>query len=231
MNLFFSEGNLYTELTYETENVAFFAAADSKPDFRNWNKVPFSKLGQNKYLAKIDVFSPKPILVFATILTNDGLMLSTPVMTKTPQRVAEIKKSRLLYNSDMGVDVFMRENSGFFENSSVEIKEGPLGLTGIFGNHITTYKPGESRFSAETESLLQIILHSDTSQAVEFKIVLKDSAADEFSCTKRILGGEWTTITLSKNDFKCIKGCPSFEKAVCLSIIGDKITVNSILWV
>lgn len=240
LTVFGSGGVLYAEVETTAETVEIYYAEDCTAACRHFKRIIPPKSGENKYLAKLDVFDiNRPVLVFANITTSD-FTFSTPVINRLPSKLGASKGegafSRLIFVCEDQDDVddnqntgFLRPNGSFLERKKLSVVTGPLGLKGICGNELITFKPGDARFKVLPESLLQMTVSVAEAQDIEICII--DRTGNEYNCTKKIAAGQWITLSLSGAEFKSVKGAADFSKATGIKIKGQKIILNSILWV
>lgn len=206
--------------------------------FRNWRKINPLSVGPGEYFAKIPVYdAARPVYVFADVIYEDGYAFSTPQYMCTPALLGvkgqNVTKSRLLYDSDGGTDDFVSPQGG---GEAVAMLKGAYDIEGVcsLSGELATYKFGDTGFRAEPDSVLQLIAYSDTEQEIEFTVRTYERGGKvPYVCKKKLeKGNNWTKFTLSADEFKSREGAlESFEKAIYFSIRGERLLVNTMLWV
>ncbi len=237
-----SERQLYYEIKADPRLAIkkadlFVAYSVEKGELRNWHKYKTLSVGDGEFIVKVPVYdATRPVYAFATVYYEDGFTFSTQLFTKTPAlmgvQAQPLVKSRLLYDSDSGIDDFVSPSGG----DDIVMKSGAYGIDGVcsLSGEIATYKVGDIRFKAEEDSVLQLILYSDEPKEAEFVVCTLEKGADtEYVCRRKTdSGGNWTKLTLNAEDFKSGEGTlTSFAKAVYLCIRCDGLLVNTLLWV
>lgn len=235
-----SGSKLYYEIKCMSapEKIDFYVSmGNSSGAMRNWSKVKLMRL-EDSYLASVKVYDADvPINVFVNIFAG-GYKISSAVATRIPSQIKvaseESKPSRLIYDSDMGVDDWAMEN-----NVSPVMQNGPYGIAGVMADkRLYSYKLADLRFRGPEEGLLQIMFYTKVRQTVKFAICDKDFKKYSFFVEADFRQG-WITKSLSKEDFKA--GDADF-KGVSLQSWGDAVTfeiepslgpvyISSLLWV
>lgn len=215
----------------------FVAYAVERGELRNWHKIKTLSTGAGEFIAKVPVYdATQTVYAFATVFYEDGFSFSTQLFAKTPAllgvQAQPLVKSRLLYDSDSGIDDFVSPNGG----DDIVMKNGAFGIDGVcsLSGELATYKVGDMRFKAEEDSVLQLIVYAEESKEAEFAVcTLEKGAETEYVCRRKTdSGGNWTKLMLSAEDFKSREGTlTSFAKAVYLCIRCDGLLVNTLLWV
>jgi hypothetical protein len=234
LSVYGSGGGLYAEVCGKADETKLFVAEENPPALRNWREQELQSKSDEKLFAKLNVFDEgRGILVFF-LAKSEGFTYCSQVIFKIPSKAGAVgsgeRQSRLLYQSGMTQDIFIVENSSFFEDKQSQEREGPFGLRGRSGDCLVTFVAGDAKFRGKKESLLQIMLSVQQSQEIEVSVTTSGSST-EYRCTKKIVSGNWNKLTLSSEDFKSAQGSPSFDKADKIKIKGKGLVVNSLIWV
>ncbi len=234
-----SENNLYFHINIpatevqkvkKTELMAAFCI--KAPDHRNWTNIKTISLGEGQYIAKVDVLEENaPAYAFVNVTDDRGVVSSSKLMSVIPASLGipsttKVRR-RLMYDGSLGTDVWASPTG-----KTVKTALGPYDIEGVMseGNEITTFKPGDLLYRADTDSLLQITL-SGKPQSIEIKVADDENS---YFCTVDIPNsGEWHKFTLSHNDFKGDAGAlDSWANVVMLQLNGEhEFMISSVLWV
>jgi len=237
LSVFGSGGAVYAEVNTKTDKVEIYCAEDGPAFCRHFKNLAVERAGENKYLARPDIFDPtRPLLFFANLIYGK-FTFSTAVVVRQPVKLGVAGggvKSRLLFQSEgesgeSENSGFLLPDGGFFEERRLLSVTGPLGLSGICGDELITFKPGDSKFRAIEGSLLQLTVSANVAQEIE--ICMIDKTGGERFCVKRIPAGQWVTFSLCAEDFKSLFGAADFSQIVGIKIKGKRIILNSMLWV
>ncbi len=238
-----SERQLYYTVKADTrENIVktdlFIAYSMKAGAFRNWRQISTLTAANGEYIAKVPVYdASKPIYAFASVTYVDGNTFSTPLHTCTPALLGikeqKIIKSRLLYDSDSGTDDFVSPQGG---DEAVVMQGGAYDIEGVcsLSGELATYKFSDIQFKAEQDSVLQLIVYSDVEQELKFSVRTEEDEGNvEYVCVKKLeKDNNWTKFTLSADEFKSSEGAlDSFKGAIYFSVRGDRLLVNTMLWV
>ncbi len=238
-----SDRQLYYTVKADTrENIVkvdlFVAYSMKVGAFRNWRHIPTLTAAVGEYIAKVPVYdASRPVYAFASVTYVDGNTFSTPLLTCTPALLGikehNIVKSRLLYDSDSGTDDFVSPQGG---DEAVVMRGGAYGIEGVcsLSGELATYKFSDIQFKAEPDSVLQLIVYSDVEQELSFSVRTEEDDGDvEYVCVKKLeKDNNWTKFTLSADEFKSCEGALySFADAIYFSVRGEKLLVNTMLWV
>lgn len=217
-----------------------YSYSDMGGEYRNFSSLPLHRVNEYEYSASADVYMAKrEAAAFVNVKYSDGLILSSPVITKTPYlmgiKEVDVIKTRLIYDTDMGIDDWMINGKGY--GGELEVVLGGNEIPGITSsvNSLTTLKIGDVHTCGERDSLLQLLVYSYSGQKLTFKVVCyDDDSYDEYVFIGDEIGcDEWTKITLSADDFRSESGVmDGFDKAISFTVESEgKLLVNSLLWI
>lgn len=235
-----SDGNLYFNITIDDEEggertykpALYVSFCDTTPPYRNWMNMPTISLGDNKYMAQINVCqNDRPIYAFANVTGENGAVLSSAVLTVKPKSLGVRAKSgiahRKIYDGSMGTDCWTAQNGG-----TVRLVQGPYGIDGVTSDtrSLVTFKPGDPLFKVPTDTLLQIML-AGKPQTVAVRV---NDGENEYTSLVDITNSEdWHKFSLAHNNFKSDFGtlC-NWSRILTLEFSSDEdFTVGSVLWV
>lgn len=237
-----SDKQLYCEIKADVNmtlaKVELFAAYCVEVSaYRNWRKIKPQLAGEGDYLAKVDVYdASRPVYLFANVTYENGFTFSTPMLCKVPAAMgvegANLIKSRLVYDSENGTDDWVTPRGG---EQDVIMAQGVFGIEGVCTDTgaLATYKIGDVQYSAETDSILQMLISSQCAQEVEFAVRLPDDDS-EYVCRRKMeKENNWSKVTLNAEDFKSAEGAlASFQDAVYFCVRSpQRVLINSVLWV
>ncbi len=237
-----SENNLYFNISVKKpdgvsderwfKTVELYAAfCVENPTHRNWTNIPIISLGNDAYLAHVDVLQDtKPVYAFVNMTDAYGNIFSSPVLAVVPRTLGIPSQStvqrRMIYDGSLGTDVWTSPNGG-----TVSMKRGPYDIAGVTSdnNILVSFKPGDMLYTAETDSILQIII-SGKPQNVTVEV---SDGEKKYTTTVEITDStEWHKFTLSPNDFKGEGTLTDLSKIMILKIIGGgELAISSVLWV
>lgn len=219
----------------------YYFYGTEKGEYRNWSRLNLERVSENEYIAKADVYLLKAeTSAYVTVKYNNGLLLSSGLETKTPYLMGvaakEIVKSRLVYDTEMGVDDWLiTENTD--KAGEISLKESPVGISGVTSsvNSITTLKIGDVHTCGERDSLLQMLIYSQRMQTLRIRVTCHTESGYKtyFAAKKTDSFGEWSKITLSVDDFKSPDGpMDGWDNAVSFTVDSeDTLLINSLLWI
>lgn len=219
----------------------YYFYGTEKGEYRNWSRLNLERVSENEYIAKADVYLLKAeTSAYVTVKYKNGLLLSGGIETKTPYLMGvaakEIVKSRLVYDTEMGVDDWLiTENIN--TSGEISLKEGSLGVTGVTSsvNSLTTLKIGDVHTCGERDSLLQMLIYSARMQTLMIKVTCHTESGYKtyFASKKTDSFDEWSKITLSVDDFKSPDGpMDGWDNAVSFTVRSeDTLLINSLLWI
>lgn len=237
-----SEGSLYLNITVGADG-----NDQAKPDYkftlyvafciddarhRNWMNIPAISLGNDVYIAKINVCqAEKPIYAFVNVTCADGRIFSSAVANILPKSLGIKSKPgvshRKIYDSSMGLDGWIARN-GY----GVYLKKGPYDIEGITSDNssLITFKLGDPLFKVPADTLLQIMV---CGKPQTLTVTVRD-ADNDYSCQVEIKNTEdWFKFSLSHHNFKGQNGPLSdWSRILMLEFSSDEnFTVGSVLWV
>ncbi|HEY8419762.1 MAG TPA: hypothetical protein VIL03_04945 [Clostridia bacterium] len=215
------------------------------PSVRNWTKLNCIEKSEGIYEATAQVLDANEYcFIFANAVYQD-FIISSNMHACIPSQIniakANIKASRLVYDSSMGLDCWtaVGANELFHQCPELFMEKGALDMLGVRANigNLATYKIGDPRFKGYEEDQLQIGYYSPVNQKITIAIrnYFNDGRVFDYYYTFEAEGADiWDKITLTASEFKNEDGAmlKSFENAVLLYIKSeDKLLVNNILWV
>ncbi|HEY8443927.1 MAG TPA: hypothetical protein VIL24_03935 [Clostridia bacterium] len=215
------------------------------PSVRNWFRLNCEDKGGGIYSAAAEILDVNEYcFAFANVFYDDYIISSTLhacIPSELKITSANIKASRLVYDSSMGLDCFTVTNVNelFHHGPELAVQKGALDMTGVRAlmGDLATFKIGDPRFKGYEEDQLQIGYYSPIDQNIT--IALRNYQSDrcefDYFYTFKVEGAEiWDKITLSASEFKNEDGAmlKSFENAVLLYIKSEgELLINNILWV
>ncbi len=238
-----SENKLYGALEMSDPAVSArlvisYGAAQGKT--RHWVYLPMQQTGKNEYIASVKPFTGQAIFAYAEVVCAAGMRLSTRVAVKNPPFTGmpehAPERRRLIYNAEAGTGGFttISGNVTFHRLLNVEMKTGPLGLSGISNNvgYLATYKIGsELHRGGDGESLLIDIA---AGKSTELEIIIRDREGEEYIYRKHITAGRWQKVAAEAKMFKTAGNRPlaAFDRAALLYFKPSQghILVSSMLW-
>lgn len=232
-----SDGNLYLNITtndseneHKLELFASFCMTD--PPYRNWMKLPIISLGENKFMAQVNVCDiTMPIFAFANLINDEGDVQSSPLLKVLPKSLNVKSRSgvahRKIYDGSMGADCWTSREGG-----KILPVSGPFGIEGVESstNSLVTFKPGDPLFKVPVDTLLQVMIAGEP-QTLTVSVRDKDNI---YSCTVQITGTEdWTKFSLSHSNFKGEFGMLNdWSQISSLEFSSDtKFIIGSVIWV
>lgn len=235
-----SEGKLYYEVKYNgtPDTIDFYVSmGNTHGALRNWSNVKLMRL-EDSYLASVNVYDANSLCNAFVTVTEGGYKISSAVSARIPAKlnvVSEtIKPSRLVYDSDMGVDDWAEAG-----NEKPTMKNGPYDIPGVCAvNKLSTFKIADVRYRGPEGCLLQIMFCSRVKQTVKFKIT--DAKANTFVCSAEAdLRKGWITKSMAVGDFKTEDTgkesipLPSWVDAVTFEVepSDGPCLISSLLWV
>lgn len=235
-----SGGKLYYEVKYEgiPDKIDFYVSmGNSHGAMRNWSSVKLMRL-EESYLASVKPFDVNASISAFVTVKEKGYKISSAVATRIPAKMGivseEAKPSRLIYDSDMGIDDWAME-----DNVQPQMQDGPYGISGVVAeNKLYTFKLADSRFRGPEEGLLQIMFCTKVKQRIKLSVVDANLRAYSLYIDADYRQG-WITKSLSKEDFKTddvdFEGVslPSWRDAVTFEIAPPNgiVLISSLLWV
>lgn len=230
-----SGGKLYYEVKYNgnPDAIDFYTSVgNSHGALRNWSKVGLMRL-EDSYLTSVKVFDVNaPINAFVTI-HEFGYKISSVVISRVPSSMKivpdKVKRNRLIYDSDMGVDDWAAA-----DNDTPIMKEGPFGISGVCSPKVLiTFKLADVRYKGADGNLLQIMFCSCVKQKIDFAIT--DSRRRTFLCSfEGDLQQGWITANFKAEDFKSdSETLMTWNDIVTFEVrpSAGLVLVSSLLWV
>lgn len=251
-----SDNKLFFQVSYdasaEIESCELFVSQGMiRSAYRNWSGVPLTAMGST-LLGKVAVFDvSKPVYAFVNVKYRGYISLSSPVLRINPSALGivadEFTPSRLVYDSDMGLDDWLVLNDrAADETVKLEMLKGPYEIEGVSSKtySLATFKLGDPRYIGFEGRTLQIRLYSEVHQQLEFIIKQKasvETGADfnTYSCFRTVGPfDDWATLNFNAADFKSLQGTLDGWSEIALLEIaargGDaglgKVLVNTIIW-
>lgn len=230
-----SAGKLYYEVKYDgnPDEIDFYTSIGNEHgSLRNWSNAKLMKL-EDSYLTSLTVYDAKaPINTFVTVKEH-GYKISSAKVSRVPAKMGvaaeSIKHSRLIYDSDMGVDDWTQ-----LDSQKPTMQEGPFGINGVKAiEALITFKLADARYRGKEGALLQIMFSSSVKQTVKFSIT--DSKKRKFTSTVDAdIRQGWITKNFAVEDFKMQNESLSWKDVVTFEISpekGNSVLISSMLWV
>lgn len=250
ISTYLSEDKLYARLktdnTYKIKSVEFYYAYDTVDSaIRNWHRLPALELGENEFIAKLEVLKPDQfIFVFGTVNYENNISVSSKLIAKslkeTKVALSLPATSRLIYDSKNAFDCWAVTGlkTLFNDKKILSIKKGPLKIDGITShtNRLSTFKLSDPKFYGYDNDLLQLSVFSEFPQTVRISITERIDARwrGTYSAVLKLSGGEqWTKINIPPQDFKSPDGiaAESWEDMAFLVVESEsELLVSSVLW-
>ena len=200
--------------------------------FRNWMDIPSIGLGDGKFMAQINVCNDdKPLFAFANLISEDGEIQSTPLITVLPKTLNIHARGgvahRKIYDGSMGKDCWTSRIGG-----KISLIQGPYGIDGVTcdKNSMLTFKPGDPLFKVPADTILQIMA-SGKPQTLTIKV---SDNINVYSCLAEITNSDdWHKFSLSHGNFKSVGGAlPDWSQIVALEFESDEqFIIGSVLWI
>ncbi len=237
-----SEGKLYYSVKADRlcETELFVSQNMQRGELRNWRKAELVSVGENEYIAHVDVYNIKEkIYAFANVRLPEGISVSSPIYEKLPASLgilpAGTEATRLLYDGDVGTDDWTDPAAGEQE-TPIFVAEGPFGISGVCGSSLATFKLGDPAFRGKDGYLLQMMIYSAKAQSVTLTVTATNGEGDyaEYSFTAELSPEDvWRKLTLESEMFKSPYGvCENWADVVCLRINGESpVIISGMLWV
>lgn len=238
-----SEGKLYFNVKVHQPCLPDLFVSQNMPraELRNWRKAEPVSVGENEYIARVDVYNIKEkVYAFVNTALPDGMSVSSPIYEKLPASLgveqSGAEATRLIYEGDEGVDDWTDHASGVQE-TPLSSAEGPFGISGVCGSSLATFKLGDPAFRGKDGYLLQMMIYSAKAQTVTLTVTADDGEKgdySEYSCSVDLLPEDgWRKLTLGSEEFKSPFGvCENWADVVCLRINGDfPVIISGMLWV
>lgn len=246
-----SDGRLYLSInvTGEAQSAEVFTAYDEAvPELRNWERAgdPLM-ISATEYLLDLDIpEGVKKIFAFVTVKYKSGMMLSTEIVSVSPDALgvteySAIKQNRqrLIYSSSAAGGAFYVENDHFSKDENrLSVTEGPFGIKGIGSSkgHLVSYRLGDANFMGEDGYILQ----ADAYAKAEKEIVItmytyEQESFKAFAAVRKLPeSGRWQRINFTVSEFKSAEriSLKSWKLVKKFEISdAEGVIFNNILWV
>lgn len=238
-----SQNNLYLNISlkrneeeeedenkYDVKLFVSFCIEDAR--FRNWMKLPALSLGENMYMAHINVCNEsKPIHAFVRVTDKNGDIQSSKLLTVLPKsigiRATPGVEHRKIYDGSMGEDGWTSRDGG-----KIKLVPGPFDIIGVSSetNSLIIFKLGDPLFKVPTDTLLQIMA-SGKPQNLLIKVA--DTTTTYAAQVYLPTSDNWHKFSLSHLNFKGPNGPLSdWSQILMLEFASDEqFIVGSVLWV
>lgn len=250
LKMFGKDGKLIIEVKADNsipiKEVRLYQAIETPdPSVRNWIRLNCVDQGNGIYTAQAEVLdTAEYCFAFANVL-YDAYILSSNMHACIPSELnvneANVKASRLVYDSSLGVDCFTVINTGelFHHNQELAMEKGALEMPGVRAmiGDLATYKIGDPRYKGYEDDQLQIGYYSPVNQKITIALrnYIDYRCEYDYFYTFEAEGAEiWNKITLSASEFKNEDGAmlKSFENVALIYIKSEgPLLINNILWV
>jgi len=240
-----SNNKLYCELKIDDyknmKQVTIFSShIQEKSAYRNWRNLEFENPEKDEYLAFVPIInSEKPVYIFASVIYNSGISLSSPVAAVVPKflniTVEPPPVSRRIYDTDFGQCDWLDLDASP-DSSTLVMKEGAFGLEGITSttNKLTTFRLADPQFIGPANANLQCLVYSKLGQKLFFTITTNSNLEKYYFDYDIVASKGWTKINISNAYFKSNNGnnLESWSDILTFSInSSEEFLLNSLLWV
>ena len=223
----------------------FFAHEAVKNSVRYWNKLQLSNVADGIYRAEVDVYdNAKSCYAYSNVRYRGGLVLSSNLIEVDGNYLKDVKegkKTKTIYSSNMGANVFQiyspfkTQEGHVYEEKKLEMQTGPLDIRGLSGHDFATFALNDAKFIKGEYSVLTFDVYSKTQQELTIGLVVNYGENQRvYSTTEKLVGGEiWQKVCLSLEDFKCerAKGIDSWDKCEVLCLHADEsISINNVVF-
>lgn len=235
-----SEGNLYFNININSaENYdgkmrleLYVSFCIDDPTFRNWMCIPTISLGENKFMAHINVCQENKVIhTFSNIVFPDNTVQSSELLTVMPKSMGIKSKMgvnhRKIYDGSMGCDGWSARDGG-----AVRLVMGPYDIEGVTSttNSLITFKPGDPLFQVSADTLLQIMV-SGKPQTIS---IVARNKTESYTCRIELKNeNDWCTFSFSHMNFKSATGTlTDWSEVLLLEFCSDEqFILGSVLWV
>ncbi|MDE6200651.1 MAG: hypothetical protein K2M47_02055 [Clostridiales bacterium] len=200
--------------------------------YRNWMNIPIIGLGNDNYMAKINVCQDdKPIYAFANVIYDNKTIRSSNLLGVIPKTIGVRAKPgvshRKIYDGSMGEDCWTTR-----DGSAVMPVKGLYDIDGVTSKmgSLLTFKLGDPLFSVPPDTLLQLMLCGEP-QTITVSVSNK---TNKYECTVNITDdSDWHKFSLSHMNFKGAAGMLSdWSQILVLEFTSDKqFILGSVIWV
>lgn len=214
LDLKVSDGVIYAELITDEscENAEIYiSVGEINPELRCWKQVKTLKVRDGNYLAKIQVsHTEKRLFVFGKSVQGE-YTLSTRELSVVPRdegaRAVPPLPTRIIYDSSFGRgNLVPIAEHVFVGDQSIEVKQGPLGISGIFSKAkgISVYSDGDSSLAGLAWTEIQFDAYCE--KPAEFKIAVyleEEGKLTAYSARVFLAGSSgWQRISVDESEFK-----------------------------
>ncbi|NLC17236.1 MAG: hypothetical protein GX756_05085 [Clostridiales bacterium] len=243
------DNKLYIEINADTaapiKEIRLYQATETPdPSIRNWTRLDCAQV-QDKFLAAAQILDVSEYYFAFANIFYDKYIISSNLHACIPSQLgitdANIKASRLVYDSSLGLDCFtvINTNELFHQSPELVMEKGALDMEGIRAlmGDLATFKIGDPRYKGYEDDQLQIGYYSPIDQKVIIGLrnYINDKYEYDYFYTLNAEGAEiWNKVTLGASEFKTEDGVmlKSFENAVLLYFKSEgRFLINNILWV
>lgn len=239
-----SQNNLYFNISLKSKNgkpidqekrfdvKLFVSFCIEEARFRNWMNVPLLSLGENVYMANINVCNDnKHIHAFVRITDETGDMQSSELFAVLPKSLGISAKQgvehRKIYDGSMGVDGWTARDGG-----KVMAVTGPFDIAGVSSetNSLLIFKLGDPLFKVAADSSLQVMVSGNPQNLI---IKVADKSATYTAQVYLPSSDSWHKFSLSHMNFKGPSGpLGDWSQIMMLEFVSDEqFVVGSVLWV
>jgi dienelactone hydrolase len=225
------------------EAVINYSFGEINPVYRNWSQIKMNK-EEDYFECELDVIDSEiRHFVFANIIYQDNLTMSTQQLSFIPEEFEIIPtlnvKQRIIYDTGKGIDAFVTSVKELvIKDSNPHIEKSAVGINGITTSEgsLITYKIGDLRVFRETDSILQLDALTLTDKEITVVLTSEDNGVyTEYFAPVELKGGEeWSKLSFESQDFKTAELIPLKDwqglKKLEIRNAGN-ILFNNIIWV
>lgn len=229
----------------ETQDVnVFFAREADENSVRNWNKINLEKIADGIYRAVVDVYDKtQPCYAYCNVRYKGGLILSGNLIEVGPEKlvnVAESKKTKIIYNGQMGIGNFQiysptdDDELHIYDDEKLEVKQGPYDIKGICGKKFATFALNDSKYIKNDDGILAFDVYSKEPQEMTVSVVVDYGEGQKvYGVTEKLIGGElWQKVCVSLSELKGERGRVPGSWSLCevLCFEAEKeIIINNVI--
>ncbi len=235
-----SEKNLYVNIALNSQSEAerdiqvrlYVSFCIEHAPYRNWMKLPIISLGNDNYMAKINVCQDnRPIYAFANVIYNGKTVRTSNLLGIMPKSMGVQANPgvghRKIYDGSMGEDCWTTR-----DGSAVKPVKGLYDIEGVTSDSgsLLTFKLGDPLFGVPPDTLLQLMLCGEP-QTVTVSV---SDETNKYECTVEITNdSDWHKFSLSHMNFKGAAGMlANWSQILVLEFTSDKqFILGSAIWV
>ncbi len=167
-----SGGKLYYEVKYAgaPDEINFLSSVGNiHGAVRNWSNAKLQKL-EDGYLTTIEVSDADATINAFVNISEFGYRVSSVLSSRVPSKMGitskEVKRNRLIYDGDMGIDDWT-----LISSEKPVMQNGPFGISGVQAKMpLITFKLADMRYRGVEGGILQIMLCTLVDQTIDLVI-------------------------------------------------------------